>query len=572
MLTQLTVRKFKRFDEITVELGDAVVLIGPNNSGKTSALQALTLWETGLRKWNEKRKDKSSAKQRIGVTINRKDLVSTPAPSAKLFWKELHVREGITKGTKNVMIETLVEGITNGKYWSCGLEFDYANEESFYCRPARLSDGERMEVPEEASRVAIAYLPPMSGLAEQEFKKEKGEVAYLIGQGQTAQVLRNLCYAIHDAEDESLKDKWQKLVEDIRNLFGVTLLDPEFIAERSEIIMEYKEPTGTKLDLSCSGRGLQQILLLLAHVYGNPDTVWLLDEPDAHLEVLRQRQTYRLLTQAARENNCQIVAASHSEIVLNEAVGRDVVVAFLGQPHRIDNRSHQVKKALTEIGYDQYLQAEQKGWIIYLEGSTDLDILKAFAKKLGHQAIKCLEDPFVHYVGNKPAAAQNHFYGLLEAKPDLSGIAIYDNIAPGKLQSGPQLKEFFWKRREIENYLCSREALLAYSKYDIDEDDLFGRAEAGKRQKVMDGCIRDLEAALKTARRGSPWAADFKVTDDFLGPLFENYFSELKLPNLLRKSNYHLLAEFIQKEQIEPEITEKLDAIVEAAENAKPVD
>ena len=43
VLTRLRVRNFKRFDEVDIELGKAVVLIGPNNSGKTTALQALAL-------------------------------------------------------------------------------------------------------------------------------------------------------------------------------------------------------------------------------------------------------------------------------------------------------------------------------------------------------------------------------------------------------------------------------------------------------------------------------------------------------------------------------------------------
>lgn len=39
----------------TIELDGAVVLIGPNNSGKTSAMQALALWDIGLRRWLERR-------------------------------------------------------------------------------------------------------------------------------------------------------------------------------------------------------------------------------------------------------------------------------------------------------------------------------------------------------------------------------------------------------------------------------------------------------------------------------------------------------------------------------------
>ena len=38
------------------------------------------------------------------------------------------------------------------------------------------------------------------------------------------------------------------------------------------------------------------------------------------------------------EHDSQIVAASHSEVILNEAADRDVVIAFLGSPHRIDDR------------------------------------------------------------------------------------------------------------------------------------------------------------------------------------------------------------------------------------------
>lgn len=110
MLTRIRIRNFKRFDDVDVELGKAVVLIGPNNSGKTTALQALALWDIGVRRWNEKRKGKSSPERRPGVTVNRRDLVSMPVPVANLLWHNLHVRdvrqskEDGTK-TKNVRVD-----------------------------------------------------------------------------------------------------------------------------------------------------------------------------------------------------------------------------------------------------------------------------------------------------------------------------------------------------------------------------------------------------------------------------------------------------------------------------------
>ena len=141
MLMRIRVQRFKRLLDVDIELGQSVVFIGPNNSGKTAALQALTLWDVGVKRWNEKR-GKSFAEKRPGVTINRRDLLSIPVPDARLLWRDLHVRDvnrvGGKQQTKNIRIDITVDGITNGKMWSCGLEFDYANPESFYCRPLRL--------------------------------------------------------------------------------------------------------------------------------------------------------------------------------------------------------------------------------------------------------------------------------------------------------------------------------------------------------------------------------------------------------------------------------------------------
>jgi hypothetical protein len=367
---------------------------------------------------------------------------------------------------------------------------------------------------------------------------------------------------------------WEELHRNIKSLFGVDLDRTEYIPERGEITMTYQDLSGVRLDLSSSGRGLQQTLLLLAHLYANPGAVLLLDEPDAHLEILRQRQIYHMITDVAYKQGGQIIAASHSEVVLNEAADRDIVIAFVGKPHRIDDRGSQVLKALKDIGYDQYYQAEHTGWVLYVEGSTDLAILKAFADTLDHPAARYLERPFVHYVGsNLPERARHHFYGLQEAKSDLVGIAIFDRLERA-LHQDTALRESMWQRQEIENYLCYPEVLLAYAE-GIDESDvpgpLFAFAERDRRRQIMESCISDLVPPLALRDRHDRWWQDVKASDDFLDRLFEMYFKQLDLPNLMRKADYHILARLVPEDMIVNEIREKLDAIVSVAESAIPL-
>ena len=575
MLTKLTVRNFKQFGEMEIALDNPVVFIGPNNSGKTTAMQALTLWQTGLQRWNERRARQRGRERRYGITIGRRDLVSIPVPDAKALWRQLHIRDSATssgqqRGT-NVRIEIIVEGETDGKPWQCGLEFDYANPESIYCRPLRLNDSatsDQMPIPSEMGPINVALLPPMSGLTETEDLLQPGAINVRIGQGRTAEVLRNLCHQVY----EQNPDAWITLTDQIRQLFDVQLDAPQYIADRGQIVMTYRE-RGVPLDLSAAGRGLQQTLLLLAYIYTKPRAVLLLDEPDAHLEILRQRENYNLIGQVAKSNGNQLIIATHSEVLLNEAAGKDTVIAFVGQPHPLNGQKQEVVNALAEFGFQHYLQAEETKWVLYLEGPTDLAILRSFADRLRHSGAQhALARPFIHYVGNQPTKAQRHFHSLRIAVPDLAGVALFDNLRRDLPNLDP-LMILMWQRNEIENYLASQATLEFYATRpaaaDSDEP-LFTHIRTDERAKAMRAAIE--WAADVAATRDQPhlWAPEAKASDEVLLPIFNRYFDTLNVSRAMPKKNFYQLAEFIPDDEIDPEITEKLTAIAAVAEAANP--
>jgi hypothetical protein len=67
-----------------------------------------------------------------------------------------------------------------------------------------------MPVPPEVENIRLAFLQPMSGLAANETRLfDIGAINVRLGEGRTAEVLRNLCYQILNLNDR--KEKWSKI-------------------------------------------------------------------------------------------------------------------------------------------------------------------------------------------------------------------------------------------------------------------------------------------------------------------------------------------------------------------------
>ncbi len=554
MLTQIEVKNFKKLELNLSFENRAIVFVGPNNSGKTSALQAIAFWEYGLKKWVSQRLEKTSkASKRTGVVINRKDIFDIPVPSLKILWKDMNVRELTRNGklsTKNLLIEIFLKGkSTDNKNWELSLGFDFANSEACYVRLLNEKNTSTNDI-NLALKENIIYLPPMSGLSSEEYKLEMGTIKTFIGQGKTADVLRNLCWYVYKENEK----QWYNLVKIIENMFGIILKEP-ILYETGRIEIKYKEGKN-EFDIINLGRGAHQVILLLSYMYANNGTIILIDEPDAHLEVLRQKEIFRFLYNEALENNSQIIIATHSEAILNESLGKADIIAFTGKPHLVKSASP-VLKSLAQFGFENYLFAEQNGWVIYLEGTTDLSFLQMFAKKLNHPVKNFLEKPFAYYVANQPQKAREHFFVLKDAFPEIKGIAIFDNLGEEKLKNFDNLIEIQWNRNEIENYLFLPETLERY----FSNNPLF--LEIVKKiisREIPPAAIED---------KNHIWWITTKISD-WLDNIFKKIKNETNITTL-NKGEYYKLVEYMNTDEILDDIKYVLEKIYEIATSANKI-
>ena len=584
----IELENFKLFgaESQRIDLDHPTVLIGPNNCGKTTVIQALSLWSHAVKAWYES-KGRAPPRQRTATSLNRLNIVAVPVRRTRYFWHNTTVRTG----NSNVVIKITVGVFHDGVVFPVTMECRNSGEDIVYCTPNDLTL-DHLDVIKTAAETDVELLYPLSGLETEEPVIQPGRVKVLLGQGQTAQVLRNLCLMAHR---RSATD-WQEIVDLIERLFNVRLDTPVENA-RGSIDLFYRQNNVTvPLDIASAGRGLQQMLLILSYLYTHQGSVLLIDEPDAHLEILRQKQVYVLLREVAAANRSQVVLATHSEQILDEAVDHSLTLLLGGNANSVGSEAD-TRNALKHYGTEHYLRALQRGYVLYLEGITDLRILRALANKLNHAVASNWDERVnVYYVrdnypdrdvdaelarveGGYGMTPIQHFKMIRGMVPDVKGLGVLDRDRKHHQDTSyEELRISYWDRYEIENYIASPDTVHAYvadhygegtlavpiaeEVFDVliseriftkhGELDVWHRADFETRRVLWEGSTRSIKLS------------------DFAEEYFRRLADKMREAMLLRKGDLHQLVKFLDVSAIPAEIAEKLDLLHELFGSARP--
>jgi len=578
MITKVVIKNFKRFSSQEFTLSESIVLAGPNNAGKSTLLQALATWSMTLERWRlgkgRVNADKTgkpkprTAKMRTGQPITRKDFTAIPLREFNLLWYETltalskaELSPDQQPGEPRLIQITVsgAKGLTSQeKPWSLTMELRYQSTELIYVKPLELDES---DIPQEALDLAVVHCPPFSGIGAEEKRMDRGAQNLEIGRGKSGDILRNLLLEVSHHEEN-----WNALVKDIQELFNVTLRQPEYAEALPFILCEYlggipaegKKGKGglPQFDIASGGSGFHQVLLLLSFFYARPATVFLLDEPDAHLHVILQRQIYDRLRTVPSRRECQLIIATHSEVIL-DATPPSRVVSFLGQPHplvRADQRD-QVREAMSRLTTLDLLLAEQGRAILYCEGDSDFNILRAWSKVLDHPAKHYFSKPFFHVnEGRNPREARGHLFALHAIHPLICGLLLLDGDnrnLPDRELIADGLVVVRWHRYEIENYLVVPNAIKRF--LSPDPTYLFTAAEASR-------AIDYLKTQLPPPFFADPLVDNAAIvgvpaSKELLPQMFE------AAGRPLEKGDFFLIAENMRREDIHPEVTRVLDAI-----------
>ncbi len=554
MIEKVILKNFKRFEKQEFDIENTVVLAGPNNTGKTTLMQAIATWNFALNKWKGKeefspntknksrtKKEHPDTKKRTGIAITREGLLSMPLRSLKLLWKDASTsfKKGEGKvGTPRFMY-IILEGKTNEKKWQLTMEFYFSNPELIYARPL----GDIPILPEEN----IVYVPSFSGIAVQEPIHAEAYQQWLIGQGKPGDIIRNLLLEIFKDKDEN---KWKHLNAEIKEIFGYELLEPKSSGQPF-ILCDYLERPKPKLgygglpkfDIANAGSGFLQTLTLLAFIYARPASVFLLDEPDAHLHVALQNQIYHRLQQLMQKEKSQLIIATHSEVLIDNTPANKII-SFYNEPRILlkNIERNQVREALKKLSSMDITMSEEK-FILYIENESDLNILQAWAKVLKHEAYKKLINGFNFSLrGRKPSEASGHFLALQALQKDMKGLILLDGDNredAARKSSYKELEIHIWDRYEIENYLIHPDVINRIG------GDILTRP---KMENLLPPAI------MKNPLGNHHYLKVTAASKELLPEFFKDF--------PLQKSDYYQIAEKMKPEEIHSDIKNFLDKLV----------
>lgn len=357
MIKAIEIQKFKKFkNPIKIEgLSKVNYLVGKNNSGKTSFLEAIllsTLYrnESGERFINPRLSEIFAKLKEYFYNENLNDpikvIFSTDAGDVEIK-SELRDGENILKA------KTGNGKIPKSLYIPCGIKIGLGRDNSSF----NVID----------NQIKSSGILPIENIGSWVYHQEKDIVGDWTG-------------------GKSLK--FQKLEKIMKDWFFVDILQP-VMNHDNQFYFKYQEE-GKKRNLYLSGAGAQNIIYLIAVIayIDNYDLI-LIDEPELHLHPEIQKKLGEIFRNLSNEFNLQFIIANQSPFIISKLTADDNIYIFnQKENHIIKKEESFINTAVAmEIGGEPSDVGAPENFILTEESSIEI-LLKKINERFFHKNIQ----------------------------------------------------------------------------------------------------------------------------------------------------------------------------------------
>lgn len=362
-ISAIRIKNFKKIFDTRIELGSITYLVGGNNSGKSSVLQAIhtavscaqvsqefkqkVIAEASLRYspiadfallGHNSRYTNSKAGSRGNVEFE-----GSPSNSLEPVKYSIEMYKG--KNHNNVGVER------SGHFNGFG---------QIICDPKKLFS---------------VYVPGLSGVPHREEMSGYAAVFRKAASGDANLVFRNI---IRLLDERNKLGELERLVSEV--LKSDIHFQVDFNSER-DLYVEVKLAAGENpvaddfRPVDLWGTGLLQITQIFAYVLLFKPALLLVDEPDSHIHPSRQKNLGLALERVSKEFHCKVIISTHSRHLVTSA-SESVKVVWMKDGRIVPESERELVAILMDLGALDQLDPTAK-IIIYTEDKDTTILEKA---------------------------------------------------------------------------------------------------------------------------------------------------------------------------------------------------
>ncbi|WP_081643298.1 ATP-dependent nuclease [Sphingobium bisphenolivorans] len=375
-IEKIRVRNFKRVSDLTLELGDLTYLVGGNNSGKSSVLQAVHMAVSCAQRSAELQQ----------VVIAESMLRYCPTGEFQRLGNSgpYENRKDGSRGTVDLSGKTSdgadasykVEIYKARNHHNVGVERTgvYTGFGQYICDPQTLFS---------------VYVPGLAGIPHNEELQSYASVFQKAAGGEANLVFRNIVRLIRE------KGLLQELEDLLFDVVGPCKFKADYDSERERYVdlqVSFKEgaPEDSFVPMDLSGTGVIQITQIFAYVILFRPKVLLVDEPDSHLHPSRQALLSTAFTKIVSRYKCKVIVSTHSRHLVSSAPPETRLVWLReGRVEKHDEKGG-LTSMLLDLGALDQIDSKGADYLICTEdaGKKNLEkCVKALGKNINVKVI-----------------------------------------------------------------------------------------------------------------------------------------------------------------------------------------
>ncbi|OCQ96738.1 hypothetical protein AMR42_02985 [Limnothrix sp. PR1529] len=356
---------FKAFKDYSIRLQDMNILVGPNNSGKSTIINAFRILSTALRRACSRSPERISTSSLSHPILKGhrilQENIGVPLENISNDYNDQDSSVEFKLTNKNKLILLFPsEG---------GCILTWETPEAVISSPKKF----KQEFP-----INIQVVPVLGPLESNEILVNENTVKSALNTHRASRHFRN--YWIYFPEN------WDNFADLVSKTWtGMEIKRPELLNDK--VSMFCTEDRITR-EIYWSGFGFQIWCQLLTHLSRSREaSIVIIDEPEIYLHPDVQRQLLGIL----RSLDADVLLATHSLEIMSEADPSEILL--------VDKRQHNanrlkdiegIQKAVESLGSAQNItltQLARTRKIIFTEGSSDYKIIKRFASRLGYREL-----------------------------------------------------------------------------------------------------------------------------------------------------------------------------------------